>query len=276
MTDAQFNVPRPRWDVISFTLFLHLAALLAFVPAFFSWSAVALAVFLHFITIGLGISLGFHRLASHRSLKVPQWLEYFLIICGTLAGQGAVKGWVGYHRMHHLHSDEVGDPHDSSLGFWWCHIGWLMHQVPSQSQLARYTKDIANDPVYRFCHRYYIPMQVALAVLLYALGGMPFLVWGIFVRLFVGFHSTFLVNSACHMVGYRTYQTGDRATNCWWVALLTFGEGWHNNHHAFQSSAQFGQRWWEIDGAWLVIRALQAVGLATQVKTMPAFKANQG
>lgn len=273
MIDAQYNPPRPRWDVITFTIALHLAALFAIFPANFSWSAVGVAVVLHVLTIGLGISLGFHRLATHRSFKVPKWLEYFFILCGTLAGQGAVKGWVGYHRMHHLYADRQGDPHDSSQGFWWSHIGWLMHTIPSSGELRRFTQDINGDPFYEFCHKHYIALQVVLGVFLYALGGMPWVIWGIFVRLFVGFHSTCFVNSACHMVGYRSHEVEDTSTNCWWVALLTFGEGWHNNHHANQSSVRYGWRWWELDMVWLTVWFLQSIGLATQVKaTLPSSK----
>lgn len=266
--------PRPRWSVIMGTVALHLGVLLAFVPSFFSWSAVGVAVLLHCLTIGLGISLGFHRLATHRSFRVPKWLEYFFILCGTLAGQGGVKGWVGFHRMHHLYSDNAADPHDSTQGFWWSHISWLMHEIPGQAELPRFTKDIADDPFYRFCHKHYIGLQLVLAVLLYAIGGMPFVVWGIFVRLFVGFHSTCFVNSACHKWGYRSHAVADRSTNCWWVALLTFGEGWHNNHHAVQSSAQFGSRWWEVDLVWLTIRGLAALGLATHVKVAGSLNSN--
>jgi fatty-acid desaturase len=272
--DTQYNPPRPRWDVITFTVALHLAALMALAPANFSWAAVGVAVLLHTITIGLGISLGFHRLATHRSFRVPKALEYFFVICGALAGQGGVIGWVGYHRMHHLYADRDGDPHDSSKGFWWSHIAWLMHTVPSRDKLRQFTKDINDDPVYEFCHKHYIAMQVGLGIVLYLLGGMPFVVWGIFVRLFVGFHSTCFVNSVCHMLGYRSHDVDDTSTNCWWVALLTFGEGWHNNHHAHQSLVRYGWRWWEIDMVWMTVRGLQALGLATHVKaTLPRQKA---
>jgi sn-1 stearoyl-lipid 9-desaturase len=265
-SDVSLTSPRPRWTVITVTIALHLAALLAFLPSNFSWAAVGVALLLHWVTIGLGISLGFHRLASHRSFQVPKPLEYFLILCGTLAGQGAVIGWVGYHRMHHLWSDQTDDPHNSTKSLWWSHIAWLMHEVPNQPQLARFTKDIATDPFYRFCHRYYIELQVALGVVLFAVGGMPFVVWGIFVRLFLGFHSTCFVNSACHFLGYRSYDTSDRSTNCWWVALITYGEGWHNNHHAMQASARHGLRWWELDITWLTICLLERSGLATRVQ----------
>ncbi|MBE9009202.1 fatty acid desaturase [Pseudanabaenaceae cyanobacterium LEGE 13415] len=266
MQNISLNLPRPRWNVIAFTLILHLGALLALSPAYFSWSAVGVALFLHWLTIGVGISLGFHRLASHRSFKTPKWFEYCLILCGTLAGQGAVIGWVGYHRMHHRFVDRTGDPHDSTQGFWWSHISWLMHTVPMKSELRRFTKDIADDRFYQFCHQHYIALQIVLAVLLYSLGGMPFVVWGIFARLFIGFHSTCFVNSACHQFGYRNVETSDRSTNCWWVAILTFGEGWHNNHHASQASARFGWQWWEIDLVWWMIRGFEQLGLAKNVK----------
>lgn len=257
---------RWRWEVMLVTLMLHLAALLAFLPQFFSWRAVGVAALLYSITIGLGISLGFHRLASHRSLKVPKLLEYFFILCGTLAAQGSVKGWVGYHRMHHLYTDNAKDPHASTKGFLWSHLTWVMHDIPDEPERLRLTKDIANDPFYTFCHKYHTALQVALGLGLYAIGGMPFVVWGIFVRVVVGFHSTFFVNSVCHMFGYRSHNTPDTSTNNWWVALLTFGEGWHNNHHAAQFSARFGTRWWEMDMVWWVIRGLESLGLATQVK----------
>ncbi len=267
MINAHLESPRPRWNVIIFTIVLHLGSLLAVIPGTFSWAAVGVALLLHWLTMGVGVSLGFHRLATHRSFKVPKWLEYFFIVCGALSGQGGVKGWVGYHRMHHLYADRTGDPHDSTQGFWWSHISWLMHDIPGRSELHRFTKDIANDPVYTFCHRHYIALQILLAGFLYVLGGVPFVIWGVFVRLLISFHGTCLVNSACHMFGYRNYDVGDRSTNCWWVAWLTFGEGWHNNHHADQSSAQFGCRWWEIDLAWLTIRFLEKLNLATNVKT---------
>lgn len=258
--------PEFRYEVMLETLALHLLALLGLFPRFFSWQAVGIAAVLYVITIGLGISLGFHRLASHRSFKVPKLLEYFFILCGTLAAQGSVKGWVGYHRMHHRYTDEAKDPHDSTKGFLWSHLTWVMHRIPNEPERLRLTKDIANDPFYTFCHRYHTWLQVALGFGLYALGGWPFVVWGIFVRVVVGYHSTFFVNSVCHMVGYRNYETADTSTNCWWVALLTFGEGWHNNHHASQFSARFGSKWWEMDMVWWVISALESLKLATNVK----------
>jgi stearoyl-CoA desaturase (delta-9 desaturase) len=145
-------------------------------------------------------------------------------------------------------------------------MGWMLHEIPSKAEIERFTKDIADDPVYKFFQVAFIPMQVVLGLLLYMLGGWPFVVWGVFVRLVVVFHCTWFVNSATHKFGYSTYESGDRSKNCWWVALVTYGEGWHNNHHAFQYSARHGLQWWEIDLTWMTIQFLQLIGLATKVK----------
>lgn len=254
------------WGVIIFMALIHAGALLALVPANFSWTAIGVAVLLHWITGGLGITLGWHRLVSHRSFQVPKWLEYVLVFCGTLSVQGGPIWWVGLHRHHHLYSDQNNDHHDSNKGFWWSHMGWMLYDVPAEEESQRFTKDIADDPVYQFLDNYFLPIQIALAVVLYLIGGWPFVVWGIFVRLVAVWHCTWLVNSATHKFGYRTFEAGDRSTNCWWVALMTYGEGWHNNHHAFQYSARHGMKWWEIDMTWMTIQLLQALGLATKVK----------
>jgi fatty-acid desaturase len=266
MTVATSTKLRLDWTVIIFMASLHLAALLALFPSNFSWAAVGVAVFLHWVTGGLGITLGYHRLVTHRSFQTPKWLEYFFIFCGTLSCQGGPIEWIGMHRIHHLHSDHQGDPHDSNQGFWWSHMGWMLCEIPSREEISRFTKDIADDPFYLFLQKSFIPLQVALGILLYFLGGWPFVVWGVFVRLIVVFHCTWFVNSATHKFGYRTYESNDRSKNCWWVALVTYGEGWHNNHHAYQYSARHGMQWWEIDITWMTIQFLQLVGLASKVK----------
>jgi sn-1 stearoyl-lipid 9-desaturase len=256
----------PDWAIIIYMAFLHLGALFAFFPSNFSWAAIGLALVMHWVTGGLGITLGFHRLVTHRSFQAPKWLEYFLVFCGTLACEGGPIDWVGLHRLHHLHSDQQADPHDSNKGFWWSHMGWMLFETPARAEIPRFTKDIGDDSFYKFCQAYFIPIQVALGILFYFLGGWPFVVWGIFVRLVVVFHCTWFVNSATHKFGYETYDAGDRSKNCWWVAVVTYGEGWHNNHHAFQYSARHGIEWWEIDLTWMTIQLLQLLGLATKVK----------
>lgn len=270
MTIATSPQLKPDWPTIIFMVFLHAGALLAFLPSNFSWAAVGTALFLHWFTGGLGITLGYHRLVSHRSFEAPKWLEYVLIFCGTLACQGGPIDWIGLHRIHHQYSDQGLDPHDSTKGFWWSHMGWMLFDIPADAEIERYTKDIKDDPVYLFFQNYFILLQIALGVLLYSLGGWSFVAWGVFFRVVVVFHCTWFVNSATHQFGYRSYESGDSSRNCWWVALLTYGEGWHNNHHAFQYSARHGLQWWEIDLTWMTISLLQALGLAQKVKLPPA------
>ncbi|MBE9180968.1 fatty acid desaturase [Oculatella sp. LEGE 06141] len=266
MTVATSTKPPIDWATVVFMVAIHLGACFAFLPSNFSWAAVGWCLFLHWITGGLGITLGWHRLLAHRSFQTPKWLEYFFVFCGTLSVQGGPIWWAGLHRHHHRYSDQAVDHHDSSKGFWWSHMEWMLREVPAEEDVARFTKDIADDRFYLFLEKYFLPIQLVLALFLYALGGWPFIVWGVFVRLIVVYHTTWLVNSATHKFGYRSHESGDNSTNCWWVALLTYGEGWHNNHHAFQYSARHGLKWWEIDMTWMTIRFLQAIGLAWKVK----------
>jgi fatty-acid desaturase len=267
MTVANSTVKPPiNWPTSVFMVVIHALTLLAFIPGNTTWAAVGVAIVLHWFTGCLGITLGWHRLIAHRSFQVPKWLEYFFVFCGSLACQHGPIDWIGLHRHHHRFSDQAVDHHNSGEGFWWSHMGWIFRDVPSLIDVDRFTRDIANDPVYLFFNRYFFPLQFLLAVGLYALGGWPFVVWGVFVRLVVVYHCTWLVNSATHKFGYRTYTTEDASTNCWWVAVLTYGEGWHNNHHAFQHSARHGLKWWEIDLTWMHIRLLKALGLAKKVK----------
>lgn len=248
---------------------IHLGALAAFVPAFFSWHALVAAAIVSYFTGALGVTLCYHRTLTHRSLRLRKPLEYFLAICGTLALQGDPIHWVATHRKHHAHADRDGDPHSIHLGFKWAHVDWLYRYnvaMPTHEELQRYAPDLRADPFYRALAWLGLPLQIALGGLLFAIGGWPFVVWAIFVRLIVSYHSTWLVNSAAHMFGYRTYSTSDRSTNCWWVALISFGEGWHNNHHAFPFSARHGLRRFEIDMTWWHVRILAFLRLADSIK----------
>ena len=247
---------------------IHLVALGVFIPAFFSWSAVAVAVFLYVVT-GMGITLGFHRTLTHRSLVMWKPLEYAVAIAGTLALQGGPIDWVATHRAHHAHSDHDGDPHDSNQGMPWCHIEWLFRRNKDRVAVAerpRWAPDLTKDPFYVYLERYNMLVQVALGVILLAIGGWAWVIWGIFARAVFTYHCTWLVNSASHAVGYQTFKTDDRSTNNWWVALLSFGEGWHNNHHAFPFSARHGMRWFEFDITYLSIRFLSFLRLARNVR----------
>jgi sn-1 stearoyl-lipid 9-desaturase len=206
---------RPNWAVILFMAAIHIGALFAFLPTNFSWKAVGLALFLHWITGGLGITLGWHRMLTHRSFQTPKWLEYFFAFCGSLACEGGVVEWVGLHRHHHMHSDQEIDHHNANRGFWWSHMGWMLREVPAKAEVMRLTRDINTDPFYKFIDQYFLLIQIAFGALLYLLGGWSFVVWGIFVRLVLVYHCTWFVNSATHQFGYRTYESGDRSTNCW-------------------------------------------------------------
>jgi sn-1 stearoyl-lipid 9-desaturase len=263
---------RISWHFVAVVALVHVGALVAFLPSFFSWQGVGLMLLLHWVTGGLGITLGWHRLVTHRSFQVPKWLEYFFVFCGTLAMQGGPIWWVGLHRHHHLYSDQPVDHHDSNKGFWWSHMGWMFREVPAVQEIPKFTKDISSDPFYRFCDACFFPIQIALGFFLFWLGqssgvgGWSFVLWGVFVRLAFVYHCTWFVNSATHMFGYKSHESGDNSRNCWWVAVVTYGEGWHNNHHAYQYSARHGLQWWEVDPTWLMIKGLKTLGLATKVK----------
>jgi stearoyl-CoA desaturase (delta-9 desaturase) len=248
---------------------IHIGALAALLPALFSWQAVGVMLLMFWIAGGLGITLGFHRLLTHRGFTVPRPVEYLLALFGTLAVQGGPIDWVATHRKHHAFVDADGDPHDSNRGMGWAHVEWLYRTSKDRlepREYGRWAPDLMKDPVYRFLDRYPVAIQFALGLVLFLIGGWSFVVWGVFVRLVVLYHCTWLVNSAAHQVGYRNFKTADRSTNCWWVSLLAFGEGWHNNHHAFPFSARHGMRWFEFDLTWTTIQVLRAVRIARNVK----------
>jgi stearoyl-CoA desaturase (delta-9 desaturase) len=261
-----------NWSHILWSIFIQAGALAA--PFVFSWSGVAVCLVLYFVT-GLGVTVGYHRLLTHRSFQTPRVMEYALAALGGLANQGGPISWVAVHRVHHRHSDDEGDPHSPRDGLWWAHVFWWWPRAPALHQPAAYERhvpDLAGDPVHRMLQRYHIVLPLMLAGLLFALGeawgglGLSWVVWGMFVRTALLYHATWAVNSATHLWGYRNYVTRDRSTNLWWVALLSLGEGWHNNHHAFPRSARHGLRWWEVDVSYGVIYLLSLVGLAWQVR----------
>lgn len=265
--------PSINWKITSFIALVHLFALLG--GFCFSWSALAICLSLYWITGCLGITLGFHRLLTHKSFKVPKWLEYFFATCGTLALQGGPLTWVSVHKTHHFHSDQELDPHSPREGFWWAHIGWILHKskfINDNDYKVKVIPELLKDYYYKLLEHYGILFNLLLAKILYMMGGWSFVIWGIFVRLVLVYHTTWLVNSACHLWGYRTFYTPDRSRNNFWVALLTFGEGFHNAHHRFQDSARHGLEWWEFDITFLIIKFLGIIGLAKNIK-LP-FKSN--
>ncbi|CAH9135127.1 unnamed protein product [Cuscuta epithymum] len=244
---------------------VHLLA--GFAPFCFSWDCVGVWIGLYILT-GLGITLGYHRNLCHKSFKLPKWLEYFFAYWGAQALQGDPIGWVSTHRYHHKYTDSMKDPHSPLEGFWFSHMGWVfdVESEKERSERATNVADLENQPFYKFLQQTYIVHPAILGALLYAIGGFPYVVWGLGVRGTWGFHVTFLVNSACHIWGNQPWKTGDLSKNNWLVALVTFGEGWHNNHHAFEHSARHGLEWWQLDAAWCTIWILKQLGLATHVK----------
>lgn len=269
---------RRRWGTTLFMAVIHGLALVALLPRFWSWEALGTLLLLYWLTACVGVTLGYHRLLAHGAFKVPNWLEALITTCGTLSCQHGPIDWVGLHRHHHLHSDDPADHHNSHLGFWWSHFGWMLRDVPAQHYVHQLTPDMQHVPYYRWLNRNFLLLQLPLAVLLYSIGqgmgagGWALVLWGIPLRLVLVYHVTWLVNSATHRWGYVSHASGDGSRNNWWVALLTFGEGWHNNHHAYPSSARMGFRWWELDLTWWHIRALYAVGLASRLRLAPQLR----
>jgi stearoyl-CoA desaturase (delta-9 desaturase) len=256
-----------HWPSIVFFGAIHSLALLA--PWFFSWSALGVAIFLHWFLGSIGICLGYHRLLTHRSLHVPKWLEYILTLIGAIAAQGGPIFWVAGHRMHHLYTEDTQkDPYSARRGFWWSHMLWLLYpqkEFFDYEIYKQYAPDLNREPFYRWLDRYFLFLQIPLGILLYALGGWSFVIYGIFLRAVLLWHSTWLINSATHLFGYRSFESDDNSRNLWWAALLTYGEGWHNNHHAQPNVAKAGLKWWEVDVTWWAILVLRKLGLARKV-----------
>jgi fatty-acid desaturase len=261
------NQQRINWITTVVLVLFHIGAIAALF--FFSWQNLAVALFLYWMCTGLGISMGYHRLHTHRSYKVPLLLEYFFAVCGALTLEGGPLFWVGIHRIHHQKSDQPGDPHSPRDGAWWAHCGWIVFGEANHNNtrmMAKYTPDLAKHRFYIWLNNYHWIPMVALGMLLLAVGGFPMLLWGVCLRVVAGLHATWLVNSATHLWGRRRFTTRDDSRNNWWVALLTFGEGWHNNHHAHPTSARHGLAWYELDHSWILINVLKYFGIARDVK----------
>ena len=241
-------------------LALHLLSVVTI--AYYPLSAASLACFvlLYWITGCLGISLGYHRLLSHRSFGAPLWVERLLGTCGALALQLGPSRWVYIHRNHHSHSDTDNDPHSPvHRGFLWGYALWLFSKRP-------YHAPVSPDRYYRFLDKYYAFLQLPLFALLYLVGGMGCALWGTAVRICFVWHLSWANNALAHSHGARAFNTADNSRNNFLLAMTTFGEGWHNNHHAFPYSARIGLLPGQIDIGWMHIRALEALGLAMRVK----------
>jgi stearoyl-CoA desaturase (delta-9 desaturase) len=265
---------------------MHLLALTALFPYFFSWIGFA-AMVLGIHVFGQGITIGYHRLLTHRSFKTPRWVEYTLAILGICCLEDSPVRWVAIHRIHHVHSDHQPDPHSPLVNFLWSHMGWLMvknRDTHSFAAIEKFSKDLLRDPFYMymekrpFTHVYIALLQIPVFFLAgLVIGwvgwgqtaalqlGLSMVVWGVYVRIIAVWHITWSVNSLSHMFGYQNYNTDEHSRNNWLVALITVGEGWHNNHHEDPSTACLQHRWWEIDISYYEIKMLEKLGLASDV-----------
>jgi stearoyl-CoA desaturase (delta-9 desaturase) len=252
-------------------------------PLEFGWTYIGLLLGMYILT-GLGVTVGYHRLFTHKSFETGRVMTFIIGALGSMAAEGPIITWVATHRKHHQHSDEDEDPHSPHAhgggfwgmmrGLWHAHMGWLLD--PRDVDEARYAPDLQRDGVVRALSKTF-PLWVALGLLIpAALGGLLTmswfgvllgLLWGGFVRIFLVHHVTWSVNSICHIWGAQRFESHDESRNNMVCAILAFGEGWHNNHHAFPTSARHGLRWWEIDTSYLVIKAMKALGLARNIKT---------
>lgn len=267
------------WPTVLWIGLAHVAALAA--PFFFSWQAFVTFLVLYVLTGSLGICMGYHRLLTHGSFQTYKPVRWTLAFLGGLSGEGSALTWVANHRKHHKFSDKDGDPHSPRHGNLWSHMTWFM---PNRGKkwgdelLKRYAPDMLRDRGMVLLHKLFLPSHIALGAVLYAVGyygeslgmggwryGCSMVFWGLAFRMVYVMHVTWLINSATHMWGYRNYETTDDSKNLWWVALLAFGEGWHNNHHAYQRIAAAGHKWWEIDMTYWVILAMEKTGLAWNV-----------
>ena len=252
-----------------------------------AWTLVDLGLFLvMYVWAVLGIELGFHRYLTHRSLKTSHWLRTFFIISGCMAAHGQPIWWCAIHRRHHQYSDHHGDPHSPNLhgrgligtlrGGWHSHLGWMFEPQCTAAYATHFTKDLISDRSLLFLDRHYvswvllglaIPAAIGGAISQSWYGAWTGFLWGGLVRIFCDQHALWWgIVTVCHRFGYRTFQSNDKSTNHWLIAILFLGDGWHNNHHAFPSSARVGHFWWEYDPTWSVIKLLKMLGLVWEVK----------
>ena len=246
---------------------VHAACLAAFWTGV-SWQAIALCVALY-VSRCFGITGGYHRYFSHRSYRTSRAFQFVLAWLGCSAAQKGPLWWAAHHRHHHRHSDKEPDVHSPELeGFWWSHVGWILSSKYDATNFDA-IKDFSHYPELRWLNRYHAVPPTLLAIGCYLWMGWQGLVWGFFVSTVLLYHGTFVINSLCHMFGRVRYKTTDESKNSLILALITLGEGWHNNHHYYAASARMGFFWWEIDVSYYTLKLLAVFGLIWDVKQPP-------
>jgi stearoyl-CoA desaturase (delta-9 desaturase) len=229
---------------------------------------IALAAALYAVRM-FAITAGYHRYFSHRAFKTSRVFQFVLAWLGASSAQKGPLWWAAHHRDHHRYSDGPDDIHSPlERGFWWSHVGWILATRYDATRLDR-VKDLAKYPELRWLDRWHLVPPAVLAAVLLLAGGLPALLWGFFVSTVLLWHGTFVINSLAHVVGRRRYETGDGSRNSLALALITFGEGWHNNHHFYASTANQGFFWWEIDLSYYALRGLETVGVVSELRTPP-------
>lgn len=258
---------RFRFDNMLVMSIFHALAVTALF--FYKPKLLVLALLIWMCSHGIGLAVGFHRLLTHRGFKTPKWMEYLITILGCLSLQGGHIKWVAIHRKHHQSTDQPGDPHSPREGFLHSHIGWMINGDGSLAKpefLEKYAADLYKEPFHYYLNKYWWTPSVILAGILFYFDGLPAVLWGIFVPVGFGLQFTWMVNSVCHYWGTRMFETNDDSRNNWIVAILTWGEGWHNNHHQKPVRARHGLTWYQFDPGWIFIRVLQMFGLAREIK----------
>ncbi len=231
-----------------------------------TWTDLILLLVIYSL-VAFGVTVGYHRMLTHRSFKPHPVVKFILLVLGSMAFEGPAIQWAATHIKHHAVSDRDGDPHSPVDGFFHAHLGWLFtHPNEDPNVWARH---LVKDPIIMFVSKTFLLWGALSLVIPFMIGGWQGLIWGGLVRMFLTHHVTWSVNSVCHTFGKRDYETNDASRNEWIVGLLAFGEGWHNNHHAFPRSAFHGLRWWQLDFSGLLIAAMEKVGLVTDVYRIP-------
>ncbi len=268
--DAPRAKGRGRIDWVGSLPFIavHVAAVAGIAVLGWSWTGCALAIGLYYLRM-FGVTGGYHRYFSHRSFRTSRAFQFVLAILAMTSVQKGVLWWASHHRLHHKLSDQPGDVHSVLHdGFLWSHVGWILsydHQTTDSERV----RDLEKFPELRFLDRWYFLPAVGFGVLCFALGSWWGLVWGFLVSTTLLWHGTFTINSLSHMIGRRRYRTTDNSRNSLMLALITMGEGWHNNHHYYQRATNQGFFWWEIDLTYYVLRLLQSVGLVWDLHRPP-------
>ena len=267
MTEAYINAPDERIDWIKSIPFIivHVLGIAAFFVVEWGITEVVLCIAMYYVRMFF-ITAGYHRYFSHRSYKMGRVMQFLMALGGTTATQKGVLWWAGHHRHHHKYSDQPNDVHSPKKGLLWSHVGWILCNKYDETPWDN-IKDFARFPELRWLNRWHLVPPTVLAVGLFLVGGASWLFWGFFLSTTILWHGTFTINSLMHLWGRRRYVTTDTSRNSMILALITCGEGWHNNHHYYQSTANQGFFWWELDFSYYVLKALSWVGLVKDLRT---------